>query len=103
MQDRLKAGQQVHLTADMGCHILVVAAELEAQRAPENASRIAEHLVAVGDAVGSAAQTVAEVHILGLKAALVADSLALLRMEGRHRLAAVPEADTYDATIVVVE
>jgi hypothetical protein len=88
---------------DTGCHIQVVAAELEAPRAPESASRIAEHLVAVGDAVGSAAQTVAEVHILVLKAALGVDSLALLQMEDRHRLAAVPEVDTSDVTVVGAE
>ena len=103
MLDRLKAGRQVRLTVGIDSHILVVVAGLEALRAPASASRTAEHLVAVGDAVGSAVQTVAEVHILVLKAALGVDSLALPRREGRHTLAAVPEVDTSGVMAVVVE
>jgi hypothetical protein len=87
----------------MDCHIRVVVAALEAPRALESASRIAGSLAAAGDAVGSAAQTVAEVQILALKAALGVDSLALQQMEDRHRLAAVPEVDTSDVTVAVVE
>lgn len=92
MLDRSTAGQQVRPRVGTDCHIQAVAAGLEAPKALAN--RIAGHPVAVGDAVGSAAQTAAEVRILVLKVALVVDSLALPQMEDRHSLAVAPEVDT---------
>lgn len=72
-------------------------------KVPENVSRNVEYLAVAGDAVGSAAQTIAEVGSLELKRAPGADSLVRAPPEALElRKAAALVADTSGAKAGVV-